>query len=105
MDGPELLGLEVLYLPLAVDEELQGRGLDAAHREDVSAASEADRVGAGGVHADDPVSLPAAAGRVFEGLHRSALAQSVETLRIASWVRGGDPEPQHGFLQPERPYR
>src|SRR5918994_6052724 len=73
VDGPELLGLEVFYLPLTVDEELQGRGLDAAHREYVSAASESDRVGAGGVHADDPISLPAAAGRVFEGLHRSAL--------------------------------
>ena len=36
VDGPELLGLEVLYLPLAVDQELQGRGLDAADGEDVA---------------------------------------------------------------------
>src|ERR687890_418188 len=71
--GPEILGFEGLYLPFTVDEKLQGRGLDAAHREYVSMASEADRVGAGGVHADDPVSLAQAAGCVFERFHRSAL--------------------------------
>ena len=97
VDGPELLGLEVLYLPLAVDQKLQGRGLDAADGEDVAAASEADRVGAGGVHADDPVRLSPAAGRVFEGLHRRALAQSAETLPYRLVGEGGDPEPQNGL--------
>jgi hypothetical protein len=74
VDGPELLWLEVLYLPLTIHQELQGRCLDAAHREYVSTASEADRIGAGGVHADEPVGLPSTAGRVFEELHRGALA-------------------------------
>ncbi len=74
VDGPELLGLEVFYLPLAVHEELEGRGLDAAYGEDVAGAAEADGIGAGGVHADDPVGLAAAAGGVFEGLHRAAFA-------------------------------
>src|SRR5215217_1538359 len=40
-----LVGLEVLYLLLTVDEKFQRRGLDAAHREYVSTASEAERVG------------------------------------------------------------
>src|SRR5215207_2359724 len=95
VDGPELLGLEVLYLLFTVDEKLQGRGLYAAHREYVSTASEADRVGAGGIHADDPVSLSPAAGCVFERFHRSALAQIVETLPYSLVGEGGDPEPEN----------
>jgi hypothetical protein len=74
VDGPELLGLEVFDLFLAVNEELEGGCLDAADGEDVAWAAEADRVGTGGVHADDPIRLAAAAGRVFEGLHRAAFA-------------------------------
>jgi hypothetical protein len=86
VDGPELLGLEVLYLPLALDEELEGRGLDAAHGEDVAGAAEADGVGAGGVHADDPVGLAAAARRVFEWLH--AASRRARRRSPTLWPRG-----------------
>ena len=94
MDGPELLGFEVLYLPLAVDQELQGRGLDAADGEDVAGASEADRVGAGRVHAHDPIRLPPAPRRVFERLHGAPIAQGVEPVPDRLVGERGDPEPQ-----------
>src|SRR4028119_78316 len=63
--GPELLGFKGIYLRLTVHEELQGRGLDAADGKNVAGVAEADGVGAGRVHADDPVRLAAAAGGVF----------------------------------------
>ena len=79
VDEPVRLGDEGLDLALALDQQRQRRRLHAAERDDAAdPGAAADRGGAGGVHADEPVGLGA---RARGGLELAQLLAGAEAAR------------------------
>ena len=92
---PERLRDMVLDAHVAVNDHRQGRGLHAAHGQ---AAAVGDRVGPGGVHADQPVGLGARVGRVAQPLVVGFRPHAVPRVAYGVLVQRGDPQTQGWFV-------
>ena len=75
---PEFFRLEILYRLLAFHQDSQGRGLDAAYRQDLAGDAEFEGIGAAGIHPQQPVA---------DGPHRTG---SIEIVEIGSGIEFGE---------------
>ena len=95
LDAPEGLRHVAGDLHVTVHDHRQGRGLHAAYGQ---AAVVGDRVGAGGVHADQPVGLGPRVGGVAQPLVVGLRPHAVPRVADGLLVQRGDPQTQGWFV-------
>ena len=101
MDFEVGAGFEVADFFLALDEDGEGRSLDASHRGDLEAAEEflvEGGHGAGAIDTDEPVAFGAAGGGLAERDHFGVVSQGGEALADGVGGHGLQPEAFDRFL-------